>query len=143
MTGRRRTRCTDVSYESAFRDAGYKVTIIPNQGARGGDEAHRGGKTVVPLHLVQRSHDTAWLDALGWYHEKKDEVRGIGLGPEHDWASHGADAFGLMCVAYEDPARQARNSKPLRYNNIGDYLIAHGRTDPRCARCSRGGGVRP
>ena len=40
--------------------------------------------------------------ALGWYHEKRDEERGIGLGPEHDWASHGADAFGLMCIAYEE-----------------------------------------
>jgi phage terminase large subunit len=42
-------------------------------------------------------------DALGWYHEKKDEARNIGLGPDHDWSSHGADAFGLMCVAYEEP----------------------------------------
>jgi phage terminase large subunit len=40
---------------------------------------------------------------MGWYHEKRDEARNIGLGPEHDWASHGADAFGLMCVAYEEP----------------------------------------
>jgi len=23
--------------------------------------------------------------------------------PAHDWASHGADAFRLMCVAYEEP----------------------------------------
>jgi phage terminase large subunit len=59
------------------------------------------------------------LEALGWYHEKKDEIRGIGLGPDHDWSSHGADAFGLMCVAYEDPARVARNSKPIIYNNSG------------------------
>ena len=43
------------------------------------------------------------LDALGWYHEKIDEQRGIGLGPEHDWASHGADAFGLMCVSHKFP----------------------------------------
>ena len=48
------------------------------------------------------------LDALGWYHEKKDEVRNIGLGPEHDWASHGADAFGLMCVAHEIPKVKAK-----------------------------------
>ena len=27
------------------------------------------------------------LDALGWYHEKKDENRNIGLGPAHDWSS--------------------------------------------------------
>ena len=46
--------------------------------------------------------------------EKKDEARGIGLGPEHDWSSHGADAFGLMCVAYEEPYE----SKPLRYPRV-------------------------
>lgn len=34
------------------------------------------------------------IDALGWYHEKHDQARNIGLGPEHDWSSHGADAFG-------------------------------------------------
>ena len=43
------------------------------------------------------------IDALAWYHEKQDEIRGIGLGPEHDWASHGADAFGAMCVSYKEP----------------------------------------
>jgi phage terminase large subunit len=42
-------------------------------------------------------------DALGWYHEKRDQARGIGLGPEHDWASHGADAFGLGCVIWAEP----------------------------------------
>lgn len=41
--------------------------------------------------------------AVGWYHEKRDESRNIGLGPEHDWSSHGADAFGLMCIRYEEP----------------------------------------
>ena len=48
------------------------------------------------------------IDALGWYHEKRDEARNVGLGPEHDWASHGADAFGLMCVAYEEPRAKRR-----------------------------------
>jgi len=42
--------------------------------------------------------------ALGWYHEKQDEKRGIGLGPEHDWASHGSDAAGLMAIDYEEPS---------------------------------------
>jgi phage terminase large subunit len=50
----------------------------------------------------------AGMDAIGWYHEKKDEVRAIGLGPEHDWASHGADAFGLMAVAYETPKKKTK-----------------------------------
>ena len=47
----------------------------------------------------------AGRSALGWYHERKDEQRGHGLGPEHDWSSHGADAFGLMCVAYKEPRK--------------------------------------
>jgi len=25
------------------------------------------------------------LSALGWYHEKRDEARAMGLGPDHDW----------------------------------------------------------
>jgi phage terminase large subunit len=41
--------------------------------------------------------------ALGWYHEKMDEERNVGLGPDHDWSSHAADSFGLMCVCYEEP----------------------------------------
>ena len=57
------------------------------------------------------------LDALGWYHEKKDEVRGIGLGPEHDWASHGADAFGLLAIAYKPP--QVGSLKPIQYSTKG------------------------
>jgi len=39
------------------------------------------------------------IDAIGWYHEKRDAERGVGLGPNHDWSSHGADAFGLIAVA--------------------------------------------
>jgi phage terminase large subunit len=41
--------------------------------------------------------------ALGWYHEKRHPVRKMGLGPDHDWSSHAADSFGLMCVVYEQP----------------------------------------
>ncbi|NDD13750.1 MAG: hypothetical protein EB072_14155, partial [Betaproteobacteria bacterium] len=48
---------------------------------------------------------TPGLEALGWYHEKKDDVRSVGLGPEHDWSSHAADAFGLMCLVAESSFR--------------------------------------
>jgi phage terminase large subunit len=47
--------------------------------------------------------------ALAAYHEKRNEKLSVGLGPEHDWASHGADAFGLGCVAYEEPRVQKPN----------------------------------
>ena len=57
----------------------------------------------------------AGRDALGWYHEKRDEKRNLGLGPEHDWSSHGADAFGLMCIAHEEPSSTAM--EPIRYRH--------------------------
>jgi phage terminase large subunit len=55
-------------------------------------------------------------DALGWYHEKRsDDERDVGLGPEHDWSSHAADAFGLMCVDYEAPTGKPTQ---LKYPNM-------------------------
>jgi phage terminase large subunit len=94
----------DVSYKSALEQAGYTVTVIPNQGK---------GAAAARIEAVRRLFPCIWFnadttepgrEALGWYHEKKDEARGIGLGPDHDWSSHGSDAFGLMAVAYEPPS---------------------------------------
>ncbi len=47
----------------------------------------------------------AGLDALGHYHEKRDKARDVGLGPEHDWSSHSADAADLMVIVAEDHMR--------------------------------------
>jgi phage terminase large subunit len=58
-------------------------------------------------------------DALGWYHEKRDEARGIGLGPEHDFASHGADAFGLLAVFKAAMPSGDEWGAPLRRNLRG------------------------
>jgi phage terminase large subunit len=54
-----------------------------------------------PSFWFNEATTTAGLEALGFYHEKKDDKRDIGLGPEHDWSSHSADAFGLACVSAE------------------------------------------
>lgn len=93
----------DVSYESALMDAGYTVTVVPNQGKGAAKARIEAGRRLFPSIWFHEATTTPGLDALGWYHEKKDEERGIGLGPDHDWSSHGSDAFGLMCVAYEAP----------------------------------------
>lgn len=93
----------DVSYQSAMRAAGYTVTVVPNQGKGAAKARIESGRRLFPSMWFNQTTTQPGLDALGWYHEKKDESRNIGLGPEHDWASHGADAFGLMCVAYEEP----------------------------------------
>lgn len=96
----------DVSYESALSEAGFETLVIPNQGK---------GAAMMRVEAARRLFPRMWFDskceagleAVGFYHEKKDENRDIGLGPEHDWSSHGADAFGLAAVAYEEPSTSA------------------------------------
>lgn len=106
--GAQQERITDSSYESALRGAGYRVTVVPNQGKGAAKQRIEAARRLFPSMWFNEATTQAGVDALGWYHEKKDEARNIGLGPEHDWASHGADAFGLMCVAYEEPKAKRR-----------------------------------
>jgi phage terminase large subunit len=103
---------TGKRYEDHVRDAGFEVIVIPNQGK---------GAAMMRIEAARRLFPSIWLDeektepgrdALGYYHEKRDEHRGIGLGPDHDWSSHAADAFGLMCVAYEAPRARATQASP-------------------------------
>lgn len=93
-----------VTPASALQEAGYAVTVIPNQGR---------GAAMKRVEATRRLFENIWFDeaktepgrdALGWYHAKRDEQRGIDLGPEHDWSSHASDAFGLMCCDYQPPA---------------------------------------
>jgi len=58
-------------------------------------------------------------DALGYYHERKDETHDVGLGPDHDWSSHCADAFGLMAIHYEEPSKVRRFGRKIEYPPLG------------------------
>lgn len=104
----------DVSYASALEKAEYKVTVVPNQGKGAAKARIEAARRLFPSMWFNEATTDAGLAALGWYHEKKDEARNIGLGPEHDWASHGADAFGLMAVAHEIPKAARPLPKPSR-----------------------------
>jgi phage terminase large subunit len=112
----------DVSYASALRAAEYKVTVIPNQGKGAAMARIQEGRRLFPAMWFNEPTTGPGLDALGWYHEKKDEKRNIGLGPKHDWASHGADAFGLMCVAYEDQAIKPKRPKQHSHATPGAWM---------------------
>ncbi|TIM14473.1 MAG: PBSX family phage terminase large subunit [Mesorhizobium sp.] len=109
--GETNDRVVDVSFRSSFEAAGYDVTVIPNQGK---------GAAKMRIEALRRLFPSIWFDeattepgrdALGWYHEKTDPDRNVGLGPEHDWSSHGADAGGLMAVAYEAPSIEAERRR--------------------------------
>lgn len=99
-----------VSYESALKQAGYSVTVVPNQGRGAAAARIEAARRLFPSMRFDDAGCQAGIDALGWYHEKRDDQRNIGLGPEHDWASHGADAFGLGCVAYQPPTNRTQKT---------------------------------
>ena len=95
----------NVSYQSAFEGAGYDVQVVPNQGKGAAMARVEEVRKLFPIIWIDKRKCQAGIDALGWYHEKWDKDRDIGLGPDHDWSSHSADAFGLMCVAHEEPSQ--------------------------------------
>lgn len=111
---------TGKRFEDHFREAGFEVPMpAPNRGK---------GSAAMRIEAVRRLMPKCWFheaptepgrDALGYYHERKDDARNVGLGPEHDWSSHAADAFGEMALAYEEPSRSSNFGRKLSYRNIG------------------------
>ena len=103
------------SYEDQARDAGFDVQVILNQGPSAAMLRVDAGRRLFPSIYFDETKCAGGLEALAAYHEKRDDKREIGLGPNHDWSSHAADAFGLMAVAYEEPQikrEQKRRPRP-------------------------------
>lgn len=111
---------TGKRYEDHLREAGFNVEPpVKNQGK---------GAAMMRIEALRRLGPQLWFneattepgrDALGFYHERKDEVRGLGLGPEHDWSSHAADALGLMAICYQEPGRLGNFNRVIRYQEQG------------------------
>jgi phage terminase large subunit len=108
-----------IAYEDHLRQAGFEVETVKNQGKGAAMKRVESARRLFPAIWFNEATTEHGRDALGSYHEKRDDRRNVGLGPEHDWSSHGADAFGLMCVAYEDPARTAKFHKKIEYPQLG------------------------
>jgi phage terminase large subunit len=102
-------------FEDHIRAAGFSVEVVKNQGKQAAMKRVEAARRLFPSIWFNDKPTQGGRRALGWYHEKKDEARNIGLGPEHDWASHGADAFGLMCIAHETP----KQAKQIVYKSRG------------------------
>src|SRR5215472_2784903 len=92
------------AYIDHWTEAGFECGIpIKNTGAGAAMMRIEAARCVFPRCWFNDSTTEAGRDGLGYYHERQDEKRSIGLGPEHDWSSHAADAFGYMAIAYEEP----------------------------------------
>lgn len=96
-------RVIDVSYKSAFESAGWMVEVIPNQGPGAAKNRIERVRQLGPKMKFDEHRCEPLLERLAWYHEKLDENKRFGLGPDHDWSSHGADAEGLLAICWEPP----------------------------------------
>jgi len=120
--GEQQERTIDTSYRKSFEDAGYDVEVVPNQGR---------GAAMQRVEKVREQFNRIWIDetkcagglkAIAAYHEKRDEKRKIGLGPNHDGNSHSADAFGMMCCVYEEPRQKVEESFDQGFGGAGGWL---------------------
>ena len=96
--GRKHDTVYSVTPQSALWDAGFEADVVPNQGRGAALMRIDALRRVFQNIKFEQDKTQGGRDALGWYHEKKDEHRNIGLGPDHDWSSHAADAMGLMAI---------------------------------------------
>ncbi len=113
-------KITGKRYEDHWRDAGFNVEPpVKNQGK---------GAALRRVEALRRVADQIWWNeattasgrnAIVHYHEKRDETRNIGLGPEHNWASHAADSIGMMAICYTPPSSSANFNRSMAYDNAG------------------------
>lgn len=113
-------KCVGKRYEDHWRDAGFRVEpSVKNQGM---------GAASLRVEALRRLGPKLWWNenttetgraAIANYHEKRDERRNVGLGPDHDWSSHAADALGMMAIVYEEPGRNAGFGRAIKYTNQG------------------------
>lgn len=104
----------------ALSEAGFKARVMSNAGAGAAVKRIEAARRVLPRCQFNRATTEGGRDALSWYHERRDDTRNIGLGPEHDWSSHGADAFGAMAIDWLARSETLDDwSKPLRRNLKG------------------------
>lgn len=118
--GVKENNITGKRYEDHLREAGFQVEPpVKNQGRGAAMMRVEALRRLSPKLWFNEETTEAGRDALGFYHEKKDEQRNVGLGPEHDWSSHAADGLGLMAICYEEPHHTRSFNRPINYPRRG------------------------
>ena len=110
---------TGKRYADHLRDAGFVVEMVSNQGRGRGLDADRGGAPHPAALLVQRGDDRSRPRRARLLPRAPRRPAQHRLGPEHDWSSHAADAFGLMAISYGEPSGSAAFNRRIEYPKLG------------------------
>ena len=81
-----RNNVTGHRFEDHLRDANFRTQIIENQGMGAAKMRIEAARRILPRCWFHAKNCEAGLEALAWYHERKDDHRDVGLGPLHDWS---------------------------------------------------------
>jgi phage terminase large subunit len=91
---------------------GIRAHILPRHTFADGVHAVR---TLLrrPNVFIHRTNCARGIDALRNYTRKFDRLKGIFLDqPNHNWASHGADAFRYLALDLDDPHSSIMDIRP-------------------------------
>ena len=91
---------------------------VKNQGRGAAMMRIEALRRIFPRMWFNEATTEAGRDALGYYHERRDDDRNVGLGPSHDWSSQAAGTAGLMAICYEEPNRVAGFGRKLVYPKL-------------------------
>lgn len=100
---------------------GIRAHILPRHTFADGVHAVR---TLLrrPTVFIHRTNCARGIDALRNYTRKYDRLKGIFLDqPNHNWASHGADAFRYLALDLDDPQGSIVNMRPEDRRVISSY----------------------
>ena len=93
-----------MSYQTQLMGAGFKTRVVTNQGPAAAQQRIDAARRLFSRIAFHEDNCRAGLRTLAHYHEEIHEVTRAHMGPDHDWSSHGADAFGLLCIDYRAPS---------------------------------------
>lgn len=103
------------TYQSSLNQAGFSTIVVKNQGRGAAVSRIEAGRRVIGNIWFDRDKTAPGREALAHYHERMDEVRRVGLGPEHDWSSH-------ACLAAGSMIETARGLIPIEAVEIGEKV---------------------
>lgn len=86
---------------------GITFKVLPADSVQDGISAAR---LMISRMYFDEKKCSIGIDALRQYREKRDEKRGVNLGPLHDWSSHAADAFRYLAMGFAEtqPKREVK-----------------------------------
>lgn len=124
--GKQREWLTGKTRQEMMAKFGYQVEVIP---ASSVVEGINTAKETFNKIYIDKIKCEELISALSNYHRKEDTKNLVySKEPVHDWSSHGADTFRLLCVSYREKLNRDLHFKQQQkeYRNSLEYANIYG-----------------